>query len=626
MRRLDFLLFAAWAALLLSFLAPALFNSAFAVSSFGDLYSYHYPMRQLVVGALQAGRLPFWNPYIFCGVPLSANSQAVVFYPASVLGAFFPLTLALTWDYAFHWVWGGLGLYLLAKRGGIDAPGALFLSSIFSLSPFLVYRMAEGIPTLLASLAWVPWCWLALLSRRSGLLAAVWALQFLSGHPQFMLVNAAGMGLWALAQKKRLELLRFSLGEGLAAAALAAVQWVPTWEFLGHSVRTIWNNAATTAYTLSARMLATWIYPGALGDPLARTWGDVPSEFFECCSVFIGVSGLLAAAAGFYSLWRKGARRSWGAALGLLVLGVFFAAGGRTPAYRALMTVGVLNFLRTPARYALLSLWGLVLAAGAGLLWSQTRLKPAWRWAALAAALIELLAWDGRFLTGERASRYLGINHFVVDQAAGRPLRVMTDPDFASSNKSMLYRAMNVNGYEAFYLAGFPSYAARSEGHPIADASRSYLRRYDSPEMDRASVGYFISKDGSLRANPGRLPLAYFVDEDNRPVKGHPLRVALDRPERWTISGSFPEKGNVKLVLAEPFYPGWRAWLGGERAAPRLWDGFFQAIEIPDGWAGKPLSLRLSFEPTGWPLWAGISILSWLGWFERRRRLLAAAA
>ena len=68
---------------------------------------------------------------------------------------------------------------------------------MFSLSPFLIYRVTEGIPTLLASLSWTPWCWLALQSGRPGFLAGVWAMQFLSGHPQFMVLNALGMALWA---------------------------------------------------------------------------------------------------------------------------------------------------------------------------------------------------------------------------------------------------------------------------------------------------------------------------------------------------------------------------------------------------------------------------------------------
>ena len=30
---------------------------------------------------MQAGRLPLWNPYLFAGAPLLANSQAGIFYP-----------------------------------------------------------------------------------------------------------------------------------------------------------------------------------------------------------------------------------------------------------------------------------------------------------------------------------------------------------------------------------------------------------------------------------------------------------------------------------------------------------------------------------------------------------------
>ena len=153
----DLFLFGSFSGLILAVSAPAWFKPWAALANFGDLYAYHYPLRHVVVSALQSGRLPFWNPYIFSGLPLAANPQSVLFYPVALLGAVLPLSVALTWDCVFHLLWAGLGMALLARRQGITPLGSWLLAGLYALSPFLIYRVTEGIPTLLASLSWAPW-------------------------------------------------------------------------------------------------------------------------------------------------------------------------------------------------------------------------------------------------------------------------------------------------------------------------------------------------------------------------------------------------------------------------------------------------------------------------------------
>src|SRR5277367_3692959 len=70
--------------------------------NFGDIYGYHYPLRHLVTSTLQEGRLPLWNPYIFAGIPLAANPQGVLFYPASAIHYFFPLAWSFTVEMFLH--------------------------------------------------------------------------------------------------------------------------------------------------------------------------------------------------------------------------------------------------------------------------------------------------------------------------------------------------------------------------------------------------------------------------------------------------------------------------------------------------------------------------------------------
>ena len=607
MRSRDFIFFAFFTALVLALMFPAVLLPGWTLANFGDLYAYHYPLRHLAVSSLEAGRLPFWNPYIFCGLPIAANPQTALFYPVSALSAVLPLTLALTWDMAFHWLWGILGMLLLARREGLRSSAAAFTMCLYAFSPFLLYRIAAGIPTLLAALSWAPWCWLASLSPWRGLLAASWALQFLSGHPQFLCINGAGMFVWALSQRERRRLLARFVGEGLGAAALASMQWPMTWQFLGLSVRRDWPQAFAEAYRAGGQSLLTVFSPNVLGNPWDGTFRDFPSVFFESCGLFIGWTGLLAAAAGLLAAgaWRAG---------GLFVLGLVLACGSRHPM--------VMDFLRVPARWLFLSLWGLILAAGSAARCWTPRLRPVLKAFVLMAVCVELLAWGRRAVAPQSASSYLAFNPQLARVVGGKPLRILTDPDLANPDKAMLYRAMNVNGYDAFYLAGYPAFVSSSEGRPAADGSRTYARRADSAEMLSAGVAYRLSASGELVPNAGAQPLAYFARGLQRPLKSG-VSIGLPRPERWRVEGIAPWDAD-RLVVSVPSYPGWRAWLGGVQVALEPW-GYFQAVRLPQRSPGVLESLVLDFQPVCWAWGISAAFAAWLIWLAVWRRELRGA-
>ena len=61
----------------------------------GDTFLYFYPYWQAAAEALRHGRLPLWNPSLFMGAPLLANSQVGFFYPLN-----WPVWLLLPTPYA----------------------------------------------------------------------------------------------------------------------------------------------------------------------------------------------------------------------------------------------------------------------------------------------------------------------------------------------------------------------------------------------------------------------------------------------------------------------------------------------------------------------------------------------
>jgi hypothetical protein len=613
MTRRDLIAVGGLAAAVLALTACVWARPGRAFFNHGDLYAYHWPLRHHTAASLIEGRLPFWDPYVMLGVPHAANPQAVLFYPASILGFLLPAVTALVWDQILHLLWAGLGAFLLARFARVPRAASAALAAAYALSPFLIYRVTAGIPTLTAALSWAPWAWLAWLGGSAPLLAAVFALQFFSGHPQFLVVNAAAMGLWAAARPERLPLWARLCGGAAGALALAAAQWLPTLELLRGSNRAGWPAQFRAAYSLRPADLLMWLSPGAWGTPLNGAWDGPVSVFYESGGVWLGCGALALAAGGLL----RGRART-GPVL-LVALGVLLALGANGPLAPLLNAPGF-SYLRTPSRWSFLSLWGLWLlaAAGARAMSAAPRTARALTFLPL-LALAELAAWDSGFLKPAASGPFTKASPAVAARLAGRASRVLTDPALANPNKAIVYRMRNVNGYDAFYPASAAAWAAEAEGEPAADPSWVLVSRWKSEAASRAGVSSRLAP-GGVEERSGAWPLAAFLDAKGDRLTPDPL-LSIDRPERWRASGAIPA-GAVAVALSETRWPGWRASLDGRPAPLRPWGPAFQSVALA---GGASLDLRFEFAPTGWFWWAALSAAAWGVWFAALMRRAEAA-
>ncbi len=409
-----------------------------------DTFLYFYPYKAYASEALRQGRLPLWNPHLFMGAPLLANSQVGLFYPLNWLFLWLDPPRQVAWSIGLHIALAG-SLMLAYARSSVRLswPGALAAAIIFAFGGYLGAQV-EHINQLNAA-AWLPllfllydfglerprrWLWFLLL-------AFVIALTLLAGHAQTVFISLFGLGLYGLwrageSANQRISEWRMANGKfhsqftihnsqftifslasslprcllplalaSLLAAALAAVQLLPTAELSGLSIR---SGGLSLREAVSFRL-----QPGALlysllpplGLDLSQILGDAFGEWVA----YVGISGLILALLGSWTaLWRSEPRRYLGLAGSGLLLSLAW------PYALLYYLVPGFALFRVPARWLLLYAFGVALLAGFGLdalsapqtrthavsTWRRLRARP-WRLGLFIglplAFLLILIAW-----------------------------------------------------------------------------------------------------------------------------------------------------------------------------------------------------------------------------------------
>jgi hypothetical protein len=212
---------------------------------FMDIVAQFFPIRCVAAESIHQGLIPLWNPTYYCGVPLLANPQWATLYPIN--GIFFAVPTGHTFmlGYLIHHIVLASGGYWLAR--------ALFPSRLAAIATALVLALGGWtwahypFGAYLAVVCWAPWL-LGCLERHAHEPRAkwivtagiLWGLQILAGAPQATLYCSLMFGAMAVIRSlshRSLAPLRLLVGSLALALLLTAAQWLPTVEFLSHTVR-----------------------------------------------------------------------------------------------------------------------------------------------------------------------------------------------------------------------------------------------------------------------------------------------------------------------------------------------------------------------------------------------------
>ena len=218
-----------------------------------DITYYFEPFTRFIVEGYRHGRIPLWNPYLYCGMAQVAVPSPGLFYPPALLFLLMSFSQGLASYLVLHQLIAGAGAFLLIASFGWGLSAALVAGLSCGLCGYF-FALTDNF-TLVATAAWLPL--LVYLVRtvsgtidaknvlRVGCLAACLGCLIGAGRPEVSVPACLLLGIVVLleawnnysahaqdikAALPQLAMRLVGLGLGVLLAMpiiLPAVEWVP---------------------------------------------------------------------------------------------------------------------------------------------------------------------------------------------------------------------------------------------------------------------------------------------------------------------------------------------------------------------------------------------------------------
>lgn len=224
---------------------------------FDDFIEQYYPGKFMAANMLTRGIFPFWDPYLFSGMPFFADMQIAVLYPFNLMLTMFVSggklsALAIQNSILIHYLLCSVFSFYLAKHFKVSGLFSLVFAVLFTYSSYMIIHLIHM--PLVEGVVWFPLfflLWLKFIETKkfyypvlSGL---VMALSILAGYPQvpffafFFAAIYTAFLFWDHFKEKNYREIGLLTGGFLIvlifAFGLTAFQLLPAMEFISLSNR-----------------------------------------------------------------------------------------------------------------------------------------------------------------------------------------------------------------------------------------------------------------------------------------------------------------------------------------------------------------------------------------------------
>jgi len=356
-----------------------LFSTSLMISAPGEDGSrFFYYVHTLAREGFSNGELVTWDPYIFCGTPVTGTFQYALLYPPHWLCALLPPMLSMNWLMFLHVCLAGLGTYGWCVFRGLKPGGAFMSGMVYMLSGAFIAHVYAGHFTLVYAGAWIPivfWGidgWMRHRRARWLLLASgAAAAQVYSGYPQLFYYTALAAGLYSLTGLFFVDGFKGKIKTALGLLAiyplsilLAAAELLPGWRLTSESAR-----ATGLSYgfggqaSMQFKNLLLLLSPSFYGNVGNQSFWD--NEFLHETLFYCGLGGLLLAIAGWWGMTR-GRKIQYAVLVAVFLL---FSLGVSVPHFYIFSHdyIPLYGSFRGPGRFIIIISLLVALLAGTGL-------------------------------------------------------------------------------------------------------------------------------------------------------------------------------------------------------------------------------------------------------------------
>ncbi len=584
-----------------------------------DLADVSYPAQKYFADSIHAGRLPYWTPFLYSGMPFLSDPQTGAWYPLHwpfYLIGITPRILFL--ELALHSFLALAGAFLLARKLFGDPVAAAIAAMFYAWGGFFAAHSSQlGMFEAAALLPWLLWA--SLLEQRCWLVTGTFAgLIVLAGNFDAALYCFFALACFLIAQPSKRAALA-AAGTPLIGFCLSAVVLLPWLEISKYAAHPVTSPAASLRpIDLAAVMSAD--YFGLISGNYRG-----PEEIRQ----FYLYGGLLLLPLAIAGLLRKFQMRPM---LALIVPGLWYAFGPAAGLARLLKLLPGFRDAHAPVEIWFVPALGLALAAGSGAAWAAAKMGQK-RLPFVLMVVIAADLWHFNMYKNPLVYASTTFDELYGKRQAAFESRVQ------EVKQQPLYRLwMSTPSIAIGTLDG--SLAARTEvswGAGLLELNRyaEYARTIPSNPrlLHGLSVNYLVDPLGRLEVNPSALPrvsvppkltwvsatpgayaeLASLNPAQGSVVEGLARSTTQQQPTDLTITGyredfyqiRYSAPADTLIRIAVPFAPGWTAAVDGAPAALLPTDYALCGVLVP---AGRH-QLTLQFRPSYFLVGAALSIL-----------------
>lgn len=612
----------------LLFYSPILLNNSYLWGRHNDLNEFFGPIFLFVQRQILEYRvIPFWINTFLSGTPLLPDPQSPLFYLPNVLFLFFPIEQGFVISAILHSIVGGIGMYLLAKKALLNSRYlSLWMALLYISAPRLSGFIEAGHFGLIATWAWIPYLTLAaiMISKeprfRWLLLLSLSLIAIFLTHTTTFVICVALTPVIVLAWPKK-NSFRSILFLGLAYltfVTLSAIVLFPQLAWIPTTTRAMLLNDKSVHPQWRSILEFIRIIVAPLWD-IKQQPQSIDTEKW----IASGTTVSMLAGLGFLTLKQRIGK----ILLGLLVIGIVtISLNNVSPFYSLLLNQNWYVMGRVTTRIWFPITIIIILLAGKFL--AQIQNKPLQVSLAL-LAIIESLTLSWLFITKPipAQSPLLSNDAYEVLKSGNGRFRVYCVDHCISQLDAVKRNIELVEGYSTlqqvnynkhaweltgsywnYYSLAIPPFgtAEFTKPSPRVESLAEYNTKYlisPYPINDKGLV--LLTKSDSnhfVYQINGVLPRAYYIN-DKREYLGE-ANITKFGSNQIVVETISPK--STKLIVAEVFSSGWKAYLNGEEVEIQETPNAVRFVDL------KPstTSVELRYVPRGFTLGAYVSGLT----------------